>query len=224
NNKILRTYPLFQNNIEIVVKDLGYQLRWSTVFFAEYIGPLLIYLLFYYLGQKKHQMTFNQKIGLGMGAIHYIKRVLETQFVHVFSRESMPLSSCWKNFVHYWLFFGTFIGVEYFFYYKETQYNELTKGLLVLGWVASEFMNMMCHIHLSQIRKNVETKKDEDILSMNQRRKIPKGWGFNQVSCANYLWETCSWIFFSAFSRCYSSYFFTFVSFIQMFQWALQKH
>lgn len=32
---------------KLFVKDLGPQIGWSTVFLAEYAGPLLVYLWFY---------------------------------------------------------------------------------------------------------------------------------------------------------------------------------
>jgi len=37
-----------------------------------------------------------------MGIAHFTKRELETLFVHVFSRDSMPRSRALKNCFHYW--------------------------------------------------------------------------------------------------------------------------
>ncbi|KAL4441371.1 hypothetical protein ABPG74_013666 [Tetrahymena malaccensis] len=223
NKRVLTTYPVVKNGVEVVVKDLGIQLGWTTVFYAEYLGPIIFYGAFYLIGRSRGEMSTSQNIGLTLGVLHYVKRILETLYIHVFSRDSMPLASCWKNFLHYWIFFGTFIGVEYFMYYKDPGYNNLTKGIWVGLWALFEFLNFQCHKTLSNIRTEVPSKTLEDGSSVNKRRKIPTGWGFDQVSCANYLWETLAWVAFSGFSRCYTSYFFTAVSFYQMFVWALGK-
>lgn len=36
-----------KNGSKLYVKDLGPQIGWSTVFMAEYAGPLFVYLIFY---------------------------------------------------------------------------------------------------------------------------------------------------------------------------------
>lgn len=117
-------------------------------------------------------------IGLFLGVAHYVKRVLETLFVHIFSRDSMPLASCWKNFLHYWIFFAAFIGTEYFFFYTDPQYTELTKSIWIGLWCVSEFLNFMCHHHLSTLRSDSSVKL-EDGSSGNKKRQIPHGWGFD---------------------------------------------
>lgn len=44
----------------LVLKNLGSQLAWATVFYVEYLGPILIYGLCYYLGDRS-KYTFLQK-------------------------------------------------------------------------------------------------------------------------------------------------------------------
>lgn len=58
-----------------------------------------------------------------MGVLHFVKRVLETKFVHVFSRASMPFKRALINAFHYWyikyriirILFGFNVGIEAFF-------------------------------------------------------------------------------------------------------------
>mmetsp|Transcript_15993 Transcript_15993/g.24803 ORF Transcript_15993/g.24803 Transcript_15993/m.24803 type:complete len:95 (+) Transcript_15993:707-991(+) len=54
-------------------------------------------------------------------------------------------------------------------------------------------------------------------------RRIPHGWGFGTVSCANYLWELCAWITFQLMTQNYGGSMFLLVSFLQMLDWASQK-
>ena len=48
---------------------------------------------------------------------HFAKRELESMFVHVFSRPTLPFAGSIKNYVHYWLVFGVFVGLELFFWW-----------------------------------------------------------------------------------------------------------
>lgn len=78
---------------------------------------------------------------------------------------------------------------------------------------ALEVMNFRTHIILRDLRPR------------NTRvRGIPKGAGFQLVSCANYFWETLAWVVFSCLSACLTSWLFTVVAFIQMALWATKKH
>ena len=76
-----------------------------------------------------------------------------------------------------------------------------------------EFFNLQCHLVLKNLRKPGTTE-----------RGIPRGWGFEYVSCANYFWEALAWLTFAVQSQVLGAYFFLAVSFFQMLQWALQKH
>jgi len=85
----------FRNGV--IVKDLGLQVGWKTVFVVEYLGPLLLYPLFYArpsliygTGADKAPTTFTQDLALLSWSFHYGKRILETLFVHRFSSETMP--------------------------------------------------------------------------------------------------------------------------------------
>ena len=49
-----------------------------------------------------------------MIVLHFLKRELETLFVHRFSLATMPFLNVFKNSAHYWLFSGVLIA--YFTY------------------------------------------------------------------------------------------------------------
>lgn len=122
---------------------------------------------------------------------HFLKRELETLFVHRFSNDTMPFFNLFKNCFHYWLIFGFFNG--YFFFHPRytppAWASDTTFILLACLFAFFEFMNLMTHITLKNLRRPGSTE-----------RGIPKGWGFGLVSCANYFWEIMCWLTFAIFS------------------------
>lgn len=50
------------------------------------------------------KLFFFFSIGAACYAVHYIKRLLETIFVHRFSHATMPFFNLFKNCSYYWLF------------------------------------------------------------------------------------------------------------------------
>jgi very-long-chain enoyl-CoA reductase len=102
----------FVENTTLLFKDLGTQVGWSTVFYTEYAGPLFIYLLFYirpsiiygseYARSKSEHYVVH--VAAICHSVHYIKRLLETKFVHRFSHGTMPLMNIFKNSTYYWMF------------------------------------------------------------------------------------------------------------------------
>lgn len=94
----------------VYFKDLGPQIGWRTVFLIEYGGPLLIHPIFYYLSQFIYGQTYQhspmQVATYYMVMLHFLKRELETLFVHRFSHGTMPFMNVFKNSAHYWFLSG----------------------------------------------------------------------------------------------------------------------
>ena len=188
-------------------KDLGRQISWKLVFLIEYFGPILITLTLIVFQKQIYgrtkAYTFGQKIGLAMVLGHYIKRELETLFVHRFSNDTMPFFNVFKNSAHYWLLLG--VGSMYFFlhpdYTPPAWASDVTHIALFGFFCFVEFMNLMCHITLRNLRA-----------PGTSARGIPEGWGFGLVSCANYFWESLAWLTYSISSQCFGSYLFWAVS------------
>jgi very-long-chain enoyl-CoA reductase len=111
--------PLTVANIssatDIALKNLGPQISWSMVFYIEYAGPLLIFPMLFLLGDRNDYELIHY-LALLIAVVHYAKRLLETAFVHVFSRNSMPFKRVFVNSFHYWVLFAAFNGVELFFF------------------------------------------------------------------------------------------------------------
>lgn len=45
-------YSKLSNGLEISVKNIGKQIKWDYVFYIEYLGPIIIIPIFYFLGKR----------------------------------------------------------------------------------------------------------------------------------------------------------------------------
>ena len=119
---------------------------------------------------------------------HYVKRELETLFVHRFSNDTMPFMNVFKNSFHYWIIFGL-INMYFFLHPDYTPPSWASKEIFLIifaAFIFFEFMNYMCHLVLRDLRKEGSSE-----------RGIPHGFGFGLVSSANYLWEALCWGLFA---------------------------
>lgn len=189
------------------------------MFLVEYAGPLFMTLILLccqdLIYDQEFELKFNQKLGALMMVLHYAKREYETIFIHRFSNDTMPFFNIFKNSTHYWFLCG-FMNMYFFLH---PQYTEPAWGsdnvyiALFCLFCFFEFMNLMCHITLKNLRP-----------PGTRVRNIPHGWGFGYVSCANYFWESCAWFTFAILSQVFGAYLFWLVSTLQMVQWAFKKH
>lgn len=203
---------------ELRYKDLGPQVGYRTVFLVEYAGPLA-FMLFYamrpsfvYGAGMMKPYGYTQKLFISLFIAHFLKRELESVFVHKFSHPTMPLRNIFKNCIYYWSF-AAFIGYilcnpAY------TQPSQTQSNIGAALMIINEILNGLVHLQLSRMRSS-----DGD-----QTRKIPQGPLFSLVSCPNYFFEIMSWVSFSIGTNMLSSWLFTIAGFLQMAPWAQKKH
>ncbi|KAK1058387.1 Very-long-chain enoyl-CoA reductase [Friedmanniomyces endolithicus] len=204
---------------KIQVKDLGPQIAWRTVFVIEYLGPLLIHPIFYFLrpyiysGATSPPSTL-QTLSCITITLHFVKRELETLFVHRFSNATMPARNIFKNSAHYWLLSGLLIA---YFTYSPTSITAgegsplLTYAGLAL-YAIGELANLNTHLVLRNLRSPGGTE-----------RGVPRGLGFDWVTCPNYLFETMAWVGILMINRSWSTAVFLVVAGVQMAAWAKKK-
>jgi len=211
---------------ELTVKDLGAQISWRTVFLYEYGGPLVIHSLFYFFPTLffgvNVQHSLLQKYLYAIVMLHFIKRELETIFVHRFSNGSMPYRSLARNCAHYWILGGLVLGYSVFSptysavspYIRDTirdDPNFLIACTII--WAAAELANARTHIILRDLRpKGTKT------------RKIPYGFGFDLVTCPNYTFEILGWIAVSVMTNSYSAHVFLLAGAYIQTVWAIKKY
>ena len=218
HSKKMSTY-IETPTVTLYFKDLGPQIGWDTVFYIEYAGPIVMTLALLAFRKsiygKDTALTLNQKLGVFMVLLHYIKRELETAFVHRFSSATMPFTNVFKNSFHYFGLFG-FLTMYFFLHPEYTPPAWASDGFYYAAtafFVLFEFLNLQTHLVLKNLRKPGTTE-----------RNIPHGWGFGMVSSANYLWESLAWITFCVQAQVIGGYVFLVASVYQMTVWAIKKH
>jgi len=212
---------------KIYLKDLGPQIGWSTVFMAEYAGPLLIYLLFYIRPSfiygssiKSKPMHLAAHLGAACWTFHYAKRILETLFVHRFSHATMPIFNLFKNCSYYW---GFTAFVSYFVNHPKYTSPLFGNAQIYLGlamFILNELGNLSIHLLLRDLRP--PGTKERRIPYPNKTNPFTKLFHF--VSCPNYTYEIGSWLGFSIMTQTLASVLFTLAGAVQMTIWAKQKH
>eukprot|EP01116_Phalansterium_solitarium_P008440 TRINITY_DN22351_c0_g1_i1.p2 TRINITY_DN22351_c0_g1~~TRINITY_DN22351_c0_g1_i1.p2 ORF type:complete len:333 (+),score=60.70 TRINITY_DN22351_c0_g1_i1:111-1001(+) len=208
-----------KNGDQLVFKDLGPQVGWTTVFLTEYTGPILIYLFFYMrpafvygAGAAAKPYQFVQQLAAACWIAHYVKRDLETLFVHRFSNDSMPWTNIFKNSMYYWGA-GALVGyfVNHPLFTAPVSETQIWAGAFLM--LVSELSNFITHIQLRNLRP-----------AGTSTRQIPRGFLFELVSCPNYFAEVMSWVGFSLMTQTVAAVLFTLVGFAQMYAWAVKKH
>ncbi|XP_030676455.1 very-long-chain enoyl-CoA reductase isoform X1 [Nomascus leucogenys] len=234
-------------------RDLGAQISWVTVFLTEYAGPLFIYLLFYFrvpfIYGHKYDFTSSRHTVVHLACIchsfHYVKRLLETLFVHRFSHGTMPLRNIFKNCTYYW---GFAAWMAYYInhpLYTPPTYGAQQVKLALAIFVICQLGNFSIHMALRDLRPAGECLlgaggqmswvRGSDFLLLSclpgsKTRKIPYPtknpftWLFLLVSCPNYTYEVGSWIGFAIMTQCLPVALFSLVGFTQMTIWAKGKH
>ncbi|KXN72488.1 hypothetical protein CONCODRAFT_36866 [Conidiobolus coronatus NRRL 28638] len=220
-NDTLKSYDL-PDGANLTLKDLGPQIGWKTVFLIEYAGPIFIHPLFYYFSSvfygQQVQHSSVQTAAFYMVIAHFLKREFETLFVHRFSNGTMPFFNVFKNSFHYHVLSGVLLA--YFTYgpslsltSQASDRSGLSFYVPILLFIYSQLSNLSTHITLRNLRPPGSTV-----------RKIPFGYGFDWVSCPNYLFESLVWVAFALLTRTYASLLFLVVSVGQMYLWSVKKH
>ena len=158
------------------VKDLGPQVSYQGVFLAEYLAPLILYALVYRfratlyplmgVGPVRGPPTSAQTLALGYWSAHYVKRLLETLFVHRFSHATMPLGNLFKNCSYYGL-----AGFAVSYYVNHPRFGEPTLFPHQTTWclclaALCQALNFMTHLQLASLRSSPNDKVKRHVVCM----------------------------------------------------------
>ncbi|KOS22180.1 putative enoyl reductase [Escovopsis weberi] len=204
---------------QVLVKDLGYQVRWRTVFFVEYLGPLLIHAAVvaarpYIYADGSKPMSHTQWLTFGMIVAHFVKREIETLFVHKFSANTMPVWNIFRNSGYYWFFSGAVCAFSIYAPWSLAAKadNLAVDAVATALYLFGEIANALVHLYLASLRSSGGTE-----------RKIPRGYGFGLVTCPNYMYEILAWLAIIMASRDWSVALFITIGTVQMYIWGKGK-
>ncbi|KAK9985293.1 hypothetical protein SO802_030244 [Lithocarpus litseifolius] len=217
--KIEDYYDGKSDHLTVIFKDLGPQVSYRTLFFWEYLGPLIIYPIFYYFPVYQYFGYGGERIihpvqtyALYYWCFHYFKRIMETFFVHRFSHATSPLSNVFRNCAYYWTF-GSLIA----YYVNHPLYSPVSDLQMKIGFgfgLICQIANFYCHLILKSLRSP----------DGSGEYQIPHGFFFNIVTCANYTTEIYQWLGFNIATQTVAGYVFLVVAAFIMTNWALAKH
>ncbi|KAI0882565.1 3-oxo-5-alpha-steroid 4-dehydrogenase-domain-containing protein [Annulohypoxylon maeteangense] len=234
-NSLLKSHAEVVKRGELLVKDLGLQIGWRLVYVIEYLGPLLFHPLFLsvrhtlypavypylktylpYTARADPSLSFAQQAAFGMVMAHFVKRELETMFLHKFSAATMPFAYIFRNSVFYWAMAGFLGALEIYAPFSPAAVApDAPSPLTYFGFflfAVGEILNFDVHWYLAHLRKPGETD-----------RKIPRGHGFGIVTCPNYMYEIIAWIGIIIVTRSPSLFAFICVGSYYMYTWGWGK-
>lgn len=214
------------NGGKLYFKDLGPQISWTTVFLVEYAGPLMVYMLLYLRPAIMYGAGAAEKpyapvvhIAAACWSGHYAKRLLETIFVHRFSKATMPLFNIFKNSGYYWGY-GALVG--YFVnhpLYTSPMYGDAQIYTGLAMFLFNEYGNFVIHCALRDLRPAGTKERKIPHPTSNPFTKL-----FRFVSCPNYTYEVGAWTSFAVMTQTLSVVLFLLAGFYQMSVWAMGKH
>ncbi|XP_006160551.1 trans-2,3-enoyl-CoA reductase-like [Tupaia chinensis] len=212
--------------VSLYFTDLGQQVSWTTVFLAEYTGPLLIYLLFYlripYIYDEKESSRRLRHPVVHLACfchcIHYIRHILETLFVHKVSAGHTPLNNLVKSCAFYW---GFTSWIAY--YINHPRYTPPSFGNSQVTVSATNFLICEAGNHFINVMLAHPNHIGANACFPSPNYN-PFTWMFFLVSCPNYTYEIGSWISFTIMTQTLPVGIFTLLMSIQMSLWAQKKH
>lgn len=214
-DKSLKDFNFDEKTDCLQLEKKGFELSSQFCISLAYSGPILFFLYFYICNSQ----FFNLKLHIIfiLGILHYLKRIYETNFVHIYGKSEFPFFSgeFFGLIFYYWILFGFSIG--YFTlnsdYAKGNSHLEWSHYIAIILHIYSEFNNYKSHMILRNLK-----------LHNSGNRGIPNGNMFNFVTNSHYFWELMSWIGFFLFVRNWASFLFVIYSFISMASLSYEKH
>ncbi|XP_011825221.1 PREDICTED: trans-2,3-enoyl-CoA reductase-like [Mandrillus leucophaeus] len=203
--------------VTLYATDLGQQVSWTTVFLAEYTGPLLIYLLFYlripciYDGKEsarrlRHPVVQNCECNCYQLSNNYQNMRKNVKYGHG------------KSCAFYW---GFTSWIAYYInhpLYTPPSFGNRQITVSAINFLICEAGNHFINVMLSHPN---HTGNNACFPSPNYN---PFTWMFFLVSCPNYTYEIGSWISFTVMTQTLPVGIFTLLMSIQMSLWAQKKH
>jgi very-long-chain enoyl-CoA reductase len=150
-------------------------------------------------------------VGGAMWVLHFLRRTLESAWLHRYSKPRVPLSDVIIEYAYYWGFAAWAAAVLF-----SKDYAAPDSLFVLLGgavFLLGEAGNAKAHRMLQALRP-----------AGSSARQIPRGFLFNQVSCPHYFFEILSWLGFAVATQSLPSLVFLLLGAAILGGWAHGRH
>jgi very-long-chain enoyl-CoA reductase len=183
-----------------------------------YAGALLITLaraLFRQQIYGDQEMSVAQLVAVVCVSLHYGRRLFESHFLHRYTAELPKPIIAWGCLFYYNVLFGCIVMKQVMTPGRQMWFELSDQTAVFLGFFYMEFewLNFRCHLITRSLRRPGTTE-----------RGIPKGYGFDYVIMANYLWEGLAWTVFIPLVQTSGSVFFSLASWSAMYYRGVEKY
>src|SRR6478609_7062415 len=178
---------------------------------VSYSGALLVFWAVLGWRARAVAVPFSAGLAAVLWSVHFVRRSLESAFVHRYSKPSIAAADYLTEYVYYWGF-GAWIA------WSVTAPTErpplLSLQVLGLAWfVLAEAGNARAHLMLRALRT-----------PGGREKPIPRGFLFETVSCPHYLFEILSWVGFNLVTQTWAGLAFMLVGAGILGSWAHTRH
>ena len=142
---------------------------------------------------------------------HFLRRTLESAFVHRYSKPRVGAADYLTEYVYYWGFAAWIAWSVTATSHRAPAFGVQAAGLVV--FVLSEAGNARAHLILRNLRAAGSNEK-----------QIPRGFLFEWLSCPHYLCEILSWVGFSLATQTLAGFAFMLVGAGILGAWAHTRH
>ena len=243
----LASYGL-RDGATVYFKDLGVQIGYRTVFFWEYLGPLLIYPLFFLFpflfysssdsptttaaaaaaaaaggggGTSHAQTNTNTQVELGqkVACAYWVFHYAKRIFETFFVHKFSHSTMPVRNLVKNCSYYWGFAAlVSYFVNSPSASGTSSSRSLYIYVCFTLAMLCQVLNLYCHVALTRLR-KPGETAY------KIPRGFLFDVVTCPNYTTEVMGWFFFNVGTRgTIMGVAFMMAGAVQMYQWAVAKH
>ncbi len=180
--------------------------------FVSYGAPILIFLSFYTLFSSRSSF---QTLLLFMWLVHFVKRLFETRFVHLYS-PGKEMHGCFtSNAFVFYIVFAFWIGYSVFRDSYVPGRGWATSNLMVVLFFLSIVGNFVHHYKLRLLKLDADKTR---------KRTFPNGLLFELVACPHYTFECLTWLCFAIISNTVASWCFFFATLALLIRWSKERH
>ena len=151
---------------------------------VSYCGALLAFWSVLIWRSTALGMSLTAGLAAGLWSVHFVRRTWESAFVHRYSKPSIAAADYLTEYIYYWGF-GAWIAWSVTSATERAPLNVFSAFGLLL-FVLAETGNAHAHRVLRDLRA-----------PGGRERQIPRGFGFQRLSCPHYFFEILTWVGFN---------------------------